>query len=174
MKIRILKSIPLFLLVCCMIFIGCHNGDIANNILSPELLQEVRKIREDIEHDLRDVFVKKCISSIESTSTMVDICINDYDTIVGICLFDTNAPCNKGIGDFNYKDCLTVNDGNNKIFISDKSNLGILYNKQLLSRIGKEEVNFTDGISRYYYYRNGSLIPVPSPKPSDEVVVIDI
>lgn len=173
MKMRILKSIPLFSLVCCMIFIGCHNGDTADNILSPELLQEVRKIREEIKHDIHDDFVKKCISHIESTSTMIDIRFNDFDTIVGICLFDSSAPCNKGIGDFNYKDCLTVNDGNNKIFISDKSNLGILYNKQLLSRIGKEEVNFTDGISRYYYYRNGSLIPVPSPKPSDEVVVID-
>lgn len=171
---RVFKPILLFLSVCCVLFIGCHNEDTADNMLSPELLQEVRIIREDIEHDLGDDFVKKYISSLESTSTMVDIRINDFDTIVGICLFDTNALCNKGIGDFNYKDCLNVNDGSNKIFISDKSSLGILYNKQLLSRMEKKEVNFTDGISRYYYYRNGSLIPVPSPEPSDEMVVIDI
>ena len=171
---RVLKPIPLFLSVCCTLFIGCHNGDTADNMLSPELLQVIRKNREEIKHDLRNDFVKKYISSIESTSTMVDIRINDFDTIVGISFFDTNAPCNKGIGDFYYKDCLIVNDGSNKIFISDKSNLGILYNKQLLSRMEKEEMNYTDGISRYYYYQNGSLIPVPFTKPSDEVVVIDI
>jgi len=174
MKMCVFKPIPLFLSFCCILFIGCYNGYTADNILSPELLQEVRKIREDIEHDIHDDFVKKNISSIESTSTMIDIRINDFDTIVGICLFDTSAPCNKGIGDYDYKDCLIVNDGNNKIFISDKSNLGILYNKQLMSKDGKEEVNFTDGIFRYYYYRNGSLSPVPSHKPSDEMVVIDI
>lgn len=174
MKIRTLKPILLFLSICCILFIGCHNVDTADNMLDSELLQEVRKIREEIKHDLRDEFVKKRISSIESTSTMVDIRINDFDTIVTICLFDTNAPCNKRIGDFNYEDCITVNDGSNKIFISDISNLGILYNKQLLSKNGKEKVNFTDGISRCYYYRKDCLMPIPFPEPSDDVVVIDV
>ncbi|MBP5541082.1 MAG: hypothetical protein J6X88_05465 [Bacteroidales bacterium] len=173
MKKKQFKKLSFTISFCWILFFGCHGGDAAKTLLRPELLQEIRGFREDVEHDIHDDFVKKCISSIESTSTMIDIRINDFDTIVGICLFDSSAPCNKGIGDYDYKDCLIVNDGDNKIFISDKSNLGILYNKQLMSKIEKEEVNFTDGISRYYYYRNGSLIPVPSPKPSDEVVVID-
>ena len=172
MKMRTLKQI--LFSVCCILFIGCHNVDTADNMLDSELLQEVRKIREEIRHDLQDDFVKKRISSIESTSTMVDIRINNFDTIVTICLFDTDAPCNKRIGDFDYEDCMTVNDGSNKIFISDISNLGILYKKQSLSKNGKEKVNFTDGISRYYYYRNGCLMPIPFPEPSDDVVVIDI
>lgn len=175
MKLKQIKKLSFTVSLCWILFLGCHGGDSTETLLRPELLQEVRRFRDDVEHDINDDFVKKCISSIESTSTMIDIRINDFDTIVGICLFDSSALCNKGIGDYDYKDCLIVNDGNNKIYISDKSNLGVLYNKQiLLSKMEKGKVNYTDGISRYYYYRNGNLIPVPSPKPSDEVVVIDI
>ncbi len=165
MKMETLKHIPLFLSVCCMLFSGCHNGEPHDNLLSPELLQEVRKFREEINHDIQDDFVKKCISSLESSSTLVHVCINDLDTLVEICVFDTNAPCNRGRGDLIYKDCLTVDDKGDKLFLSSMY-WDVFCKGPVSSKWEKKKVEFTDGLYRYYYYRNGNLIQYTLPPPS--------
>lgn len=171
MKMRILKQIPLFLSVCCILFSGCHPGDTDGNLLGTELLQKIRKFREDIKHDLQDDFIKKRISSIDSSSTLVHVHINDLDTLVEICVFDTNALCNRGRGDFVYEDCMTIDNDGNKIFISDRYR-NVFHKGQLSSKWGKTKVEFTDGLFRYYYYRNGNLIHFSHPSPSHEVTVV--
>lgn len=173
MKIRILKQIPLFLSVCCILFTGCHIADTADNLLNTELLQEIRKFREEISHDIQDDFIKKRISSMESSSTLVHVHINDLDTLVEICVFDTSAPCNRGRGDFVYSDCLTVGDKGNKIFISDRY-WNVFHKRKWSSKWEKTKVEFTDGLFRYYYYRNGNLIHFSLPSPLyEETVVLD-
>ena len=173
MKIMILKQTHLFLSVCCILFIGCRTVGTADNLLGTELLQEIRDFREEISHDIQDDFVKKCISSIESSSTLVHVHIIDSDTLVEICVFDTSALCNRGRGDFVYSDCLTVGDKGNKIFISDRY-WNVFYKRKLSSKWKKTKVEFTDGLFRYYYYRNGNLIQFSLPLPSyEETVVMD-
>ena len=164
MKMRILKQIPLFLSVCCILFIGCHTADTPDNLLDTEMLQEIRKFREEIKHDIQDDFVKNRIFSVESSSTLVHVRINDLDTLVEICVFDTNALCNRGSGDYVYSDCLSVGDKGNKIFISD-AYWNVFYKGQLSTKWGKTKVEFTDGLFRYYYYRNGNLIQFSLPSP---------
>lgn len=170
MEMRILKQIPLFLSVCCILFIGCH-VDTADSLLDTELLQEIRKFRKEIKHDIQDDFVKKRITSMESSSTLVHVHINDLDTLVEICVFDTNALCNRGSGDFIYGDCLTVGDRGNNIFISDRY-WNVFYKRKLSSKWKKTKVEFTDGLFRYYYYRNGNLIQFSLPSPSYKETVL--
>lgn len=169
----IFKQIHLFLPVCCILLFGCHTVDTADNLLGAELLQEIRKFREEISYDIQDDFVKKRISSMESSSTLVHVHINDLDTLVEICVFDTSALCNRGRGDFVYSDCLMVGDKGNKIFISDRY-WYVFHKRKLSSKWGKTKVEFTDGLFRYYYYRNGNLIHFSLPSPSyGETVVLD-
>jgi len=171
MKMRKLKQIHLLLSVCCMVFIGCHTVNTADNLLGSELLQEIRKFREEIKHDIQDDFVKKRISSMESSSTLVHVLINDLDTLVVICVFDSNALCNRCIGDYFYGDCLAVCDKGDMIFISDRY-LNVFNEGQLPSEWVKTKVVFTDGLFRYYYYRNGNLIQASLPPPSMGAMVV--
>ena len=110
-----------------------------------------------------------------STSfTLVDIFIDNYDTCVDICIFDTNAPCNIGVKpEFEFNNCLSVTDGEKNIYIFDRFDLGILYDKEIMSNIGNTKICFSDGIFRHYYYRAGKLVNMPVQRQSDETFVID-
>lgn len=171
MRMRILKQVPLLLSVCCILFIGCHTGNTADDLLSSKLQQEISKFREDIGHDIHDDFVSKRISSMETSFVLVHVRIDDLDTLLEICVFDTAAPCNRGMGDFSYRDCLTVSDEGGKIFISDEYQ-NVFHTGHLLSKEEKTMVEFTDGIFRYYYYQDGNLIQFSPPLPSYEATVV--
>lgn len=158
-----------------MVLFGCQNSDTINDVIDSNLQQELVKFRSDIERDSQEDFVHYRISSISTSSTLVDIFIDNYDTCVDICIFDTNAPCNIGVKpEFEFNNCLSVTDGKDNIYIFDRFDLGILYNKEIMSNIGNTKICFSDGIFRQYYYRGGKLVNIPVQGQSDETLVIDL
>ena len=169
------KKTYLTLTISCIVLFGCHNTDIANDVIDSNLQQELVKFRSDIERDLQEDFVKYRISSMTTSSTLVDIFIDNIDTCVTICIFDTNAPCNIGMKPkFEFKNCLSVTDGEKNIYIFDMFDLGILYDKEKMSNIGKTKIFFSDGIFRQYYYRAGKLVNFSVQKQSDDKIVVDL
>ena len=165
----------LTIMISCITLFGCHNTKIINDTIDGNLQQAIEVFRADIERDLQEDFVKFRISSMATSSTLVEIFFDGFDTCIEICIFDTNAPCNIGIKpEFEYNNCLYVTDGKKDIIISDRSDLGILYDKEMMSNIGNTKICFSDGIFRHFYYRDGKLIYCPVQKQSDETFVIDL
>ena len=163
------------ILICFIFSIGCQNTNITYCSLNQQLLNEINTFYFLIESNHQDSIIQNYISFTGTTSIIVDMYIYDQDTCVDICVFDTNALCNKErVPLFEYNNCIFTTENGTEIFISDKFNLGILYNETLKQKCNKRKVRFNDGLFRHYYFRNGNLIFSPLPDTSDELLVIDI
>lgn len=165
------KRFPLVLSLCCMLFVGCHGGNTAEDLLGGELLREIRKSRDLVAQNIQDDFVKKIISSMESSSVLVDVQIDELDTMVEVFVFDTNAPCNRGVGDFAFGDCLAVDYEGTCVFVSGRY-LDMFCQGRSLSEEERKNVSFQDCLVREYCWRNGALVYFIPPLPSYEVTVV--
>ena len=87
---------PIVLFLFFVSLIGCQGKASVDNLLDPELKKEILEFRKMVANDLQkensvqEDFVKQRISSMESSSTLVEITVADGDTSVVICIFDTN------------------------------------------------------------------------------------
>ncbi len=175
-----IKYSPIVLFLFFVFLIGCQGKASVDNLLDPELKKEILEFRKMVANDLQkengvqEDFVKRRISSMESSSTLVEITVDDGDTNVVICIFDTNALCNiEKYSLYNFDNCLRVNYGGSAVFVSDTAHTGVFFKGKLESRTTGFNVNFNDGLFRQYHYQNGKLIFVPHPLPTEEVFVID-
>lgn len=171
---------PIVLFLFFVFLIGCQGRDSVDNLLDSELKKEILEIRKMVANDLQkengvqEDFVKRRISSMESSSTLVEITVDDCDTSVVICIFDTNALCNiEKYSLYNFDNCLRVNYGGITVFVSDTANTGVFFKEKMESKTTGFNVNFNDGLFRQYHYQNGKLIFVPLPLPTEGVFVID-
>lgn len=170
-KKRFFLLIPLY----CAFFCGCHVKHDVDDVLPADLLLEVVKIKAEISHDVEESYVKKCISSVESSLFLVDVSVDGADTLVAICIFDPTSPLNTGHApQFVYEDCSVFENASNTIYLSKNymDTFGRGIPRKLLSKEKGAKVGFVDGLFKYFHYRAGALTEFSLPPSSYEVTVI--